>query len=462
MAVAAVQHRDESLAVRLPTDDRHGWGLALLLAVVATLFIRPADLLPSLDQWPIYQFLIVVCLIVSARAVVRQLSYRQLSEQAVTVCLLVLLLSVAASHLSHGRFWSARMASYEVGKLIALYLLIVALINTPRRLALLIRLLVLGITVVAMLVLVDRAGIVPIAALEPVRSHVDSSATADLVDRVRGTGIFQDPNDFGLILVTGLVLTASFLLRPGSGWIRYLWLGPAITLLTTFAMTHSRGAFISLACGVAAVPVYRRGWRAAAASFVCLPLLAILLWGRMTDFTAVNEGTGQSRIQAWSDSLVVFQQYPIFGLGRGLLVEEQDMVTHNSFLHCFAELGIVGGTAFLGCFLAAALGLWSQRHACEGAEGSNSVPDELQELAHVRVYVFAALVAYSAGIVTLSRQFVTPTYLILGLAVATASLQASPPTIWRFKGRFLAFSLLASALTLLAFHVAVRLFVHWQ
>ncbi len=439
MAIAAVQDRDTVLNVRTTLDDRHGWGLALLLTVVATLFLRPADLIPALDNWPIYQFLIVCCLVVSARAVARQLAQRKLGEQTVTTCLLVLLLSVGVSHLSHGFVWGARMSMYEVSKLLAFYLLIAGLVNTPQRLSLFVRWLTIAITTAAVLALLDRAGLISIAALESIQSHGGSGeGQGGLIERIRGTGIFQDPNDFGLILVTGLIFCASFFLRPDRGWPRYLWLGPGIVLSATFAMTHSRGALVSLACALPALLAYRRGWKAGVLTLLWLPLLPILFSDRMTDFSAIDTGTGQSRIQVWSDSLTVFRQYPLFGLGEGLLVEENGVVAHNSFLHCFAELGLFGGTAFLSCFLAAALGLWLLRDECHSPGPPDCIPRELREIAHLRAFVFAALAAYSAGMLTLSRQFVAPTYLILGLAVAAQSLSSPNPVKWQIGKLFLA------------------------
>lgn len=460
MATAAVPNRDTAFRVCAPSDDPHGWGLVLLLAAVAVLFLRPAELLPALADWPIYQFLIVCCLVVSARAIGGQLTQQKLREQIVTACLLILLLSVGVSHLSHGFFWGARMSTYAVTKVVALYLLIVGLVNTPQRLKLFVRWLTLAITVVATLALLDHSAIIDIAALEPVFSH-GKGPEAELVERIRGTGIFQDPNDFGLILVTGLTFSASFLLTPHIGWPRYLWLGPGIVLLVTLILTHSRGALISVACVFPAVVAYRGGWKWGAFFLLCLPLFAIVFSSRMSDFTAIEEGTGQSRIQAWSEGLTIFRQYPIFGLGQGLLVEENGMVTHNSFLQCYAELGMVGGTTFLACFLAAGLNLWSVRDEYMHPAVPDRIPRELQELAHMRVFVFAALVAYSAGMLTLSRQFVAPTYLILGLAAATKSLHASAACTWRLGRKFLTIALVASAGLLLAAQVIVRLFVHW-
>jgi hypothetical protein len=462
MAVATVEKSDTTLCLSAPSDDRLGWGLCLLLAVVATLFVRPADLIPALEGWPIYQFLIACCLIVSFRAVAGQLAHGTLRERMTTSCLLLLLLAVGISHLAHGFLWAARMSLYEVTKLVAFYVLIVALINTPRRLILLVRWLVTAITLVACLALLDRAAIFSVAALETVQSRAAGGpGQTGFVERIRGTGIFQDPNDFGLILVTGLVFSVAFLLKPRSGWPRYLWLIPGGILLVALAMTHSRGALISLAFTFPAALVYRRGWTLGALSLLWIPLLTVVFSGRMTDFSAIEDGTGQSRIQVWSDSLVIFQQYPLFGLGEGLLVEELGVVAHNSFLHCYAELGFLGGTIFVACFLAAALGLWLRRDELGEQQQPVTLSEESREFVRLRVFIFAALAAYAAGMLTISRQFVAPTYLILGLAAAAG---AQPP-VRESKNisstRFWGAALLVSVMALFAFHVAVRLFVRW-
>ena len=67
----------------------------------------------------------------------------------------------------------------------------------------------------------------------------------------------------------------------------------------------------------------------------------------MTSISA-DEGTGQARIQLWSDGLMFFQQSPLFGIGMENYRQFSRHVAHNSFIHCFAELGLLGGTLFLG------------------------------------------------------------------------------------------------------------------
>ena len=274
MATAVLSSTGHPTATRIDSqiDDRHGWGFALLLVTTATLFLRPADLLPSLDKWPIYQGLILACMIVSGRALLRQIGHVQLVNRPVTACLLVLLVAIGASHLSHGFIWGARTSMFEFSKLLAFYLLMIGLINTPRRLFVFAKILALTITGVASLTLLDRHGILSIAALESISDRTNTD-TAMMVDRLRGTGIFQDPNDFGLVLVVGCVLSLAFLFRPSAGWRRYVWLVPTAILITAFSLTHSRGAMLSMACVLPAVLAYRSGAKVAMTSLVLLPVL---------------------------------------------------------------------------------------------------------------------------------------------------------------------------------------------
>ncbi|WP_182864772.1 O-antigen ligase family protein [Rhodopirellula sp. JC639] len=511
MATAVFNTTDHNTIPRIDgdVDDRHGWGFALLLATTATLFVRPADLVPALDNWPIYQFLIVACMIVSARACLNQISNAKLIERPVTASLLVLLVAVAVSHLSHGFLWAARMSTYEVGKLIALYALITGLVNTPARLEFFVRWLTITITTMATLVLLDHFGILSIAALESIQDRgVVQDGTAEQVERIRGTGIFQDPNDLGLILVTGLVFCASFLTKPRTGLVRYGWLIPAAVLMSALALTHSRGALLSLICAISTGLCYFRGGKLSVLALPALSLMALAFSSRMSDVNAIHEGTGQDRIQIWSDSMGVWRQYPLFGLGEGLIVDEIGVVTHNSFLHCFAELGFFGGTAFVACFLAAGIGLWSWRRRRENrpadpmpineptdairhrtqthgqqspltfgpgrsrqtgdltCDRMDTVDDSVIEHARVCGFLFAALMGCIAAMLTISRQFVAPTYLILGLVAAAVNipLDATPqgkPVDLRIGNRFLIVSLLAGAASLLVFYVTIRLLVRW-
>lgn len=104
-------------------------------------------------------------------------------------------------------------------------------------------------------------------------------------------------------------------------------------------------------------------------------------------------------------------------------------MAHNSFVHAYVELGLVGGSLYLAAFVAAAVGLYLVRPA-----------DPL--LAALRPFVLAVLVGYAGGTFSLPRNYVVPTYLVLGLADAylRTAVPFPPPgdrLSWRMVVRFL-------------------------
>jgi putative inorganic carbon (HCO3(-)) transporter len=282
-----------------------------------------------------------------------------------------------------------------------------------------------------------------------------------MIERLRGTGIFGDPNDFGLVLVCGCVLCCAFLFRPAAGWRRYMWLMPTCLILSAFSLTYSRGAMLAMMCVIPALVAYRSGAKVAMTSLLVLPFIAMIFSGRMTDLSAIDQGTGQGRIQIWSESLAIWRQYPMFGLGEGLLVEELNVVSHNSFIHCFAELGALGGTAFLASFLAAGLSLWSIKRYERGHESPAPLSEDSRDLSNMRMFAFAMLVAYAAGLLTLSRQLVTPTYLVLGFATAAHQVGANCTNPWRIGNRLIVTAIGASTGFLFVSYLIVRLLVRW-
>jgi hypothetical protein len=72
-------------------------GFFLFLLVNATLFIRPAEIIPELLDLPIYNVLILSCFGVSFPAVVRRLRARALAEEPLSMCVVGLLVVVTCS-----------------------------------------------------------------------------------------------------------------------------------------------------------------------------------------------------------------------------------------------------------------------------------------------------------------------------------------------------------------------------
>ena len=151
----------------------------------------------------------------------------------------------------------------------------------------------------------------------------------------------------------------------------------------------------------------------------------------MTEFNSVYDGTGQSRIQIWSESLTAFRNAPFLGIGEGLFSDQFGFVCHNSFLQTYSELGFLGGTLFIAIFVTAFAGLIPNGSALHQRIDESTGRKKMSDAMRLRGAVFVVLVGYTVGMLSLSRQFLAPTFLVLGLAVAAQQGDGNPfPKEW--------------------------------
>jgi O-antigen ligase len=395
------------------------------VAVNAVLFLRPADFIPALLGLELYQYLILLCLAVSFPAVLGQLQPAALEKRPISLCVLALLPVVVLSHLAHVRPAQALLFGLAFAKVVVYYLLFVGLVTTPRRVRTLMAWVALFAVISAALTVLDWHKVITLprpqflkgVAVPP--TDLDGAAPSKDIGRLVGVGLFQDPNDLCLFLIVGLILVLSRLADRRDG-LRLLWL-PALPLLGyAFVLTQSRGGLLALLAGLGLLIRLRYGLaRAVLLGALGLPVLLTLLAGRQTDIS-VNATTGQSRIQLWSDGLMMFRSSPLFGVGVDEYAKEAGHVAHNSYLHCFSELGFFGGVCYLGAWCLAVWGL-SQfaRPAPRARPGGPRVEREIldPELRDLYPFLAGAVAAYAVGMLTLTLCYVVPTYTVLGLAV---------------------------------------------
>jgi O-antigen ligase len=242
-----------------------------------------------------------------------------------------------------------------------------------------------------------------------------------VVRRLQATGPFHDPNDLCVLLVVGILLASCGLTDRRKGPWRLAWLGPLFILFYALALTQSRGGFLALLGGLCVFLHARFGWSATLGlGALLLPALFVVFAGRQTDIST-TAGTGQERIQIWSDGLMLFREAPLFGVGMNEFEVFVGHVAHNSYLQAFAELGIFGGILFVGAFFVAFATLRSL-----GTQGRRIVDPELRRL---HPYLTGAVAGYAVGMFTLTLNYIVPTYLVLGLAMSCGRLAATSPPV---------------------------------
>jgi hypothetical protein len=430
---------------------------ALFILVNVSLFVRPAEIVPSLEGWPIYAVLATLALAAALPFVLEQLTLRSLLDRPITACVVGMLAAVVLSHLSSFFIWGARTSGAEFLKVLLYYLLLVGVIDRLDRLRRFLACLVVLAAVAAGLAVMQYHGLIDIPALAAVeQGRIDpETGEGSIVLRIVSTGIFNDPNDLCLLLVLGMAACVHGLEDRRWGFWRFFWIAPLGLFGYAMTLTQSRGGFLGLLAAVVVFIWIRFGWRKGLPiATLALPVMFFLFAGRQTELD-VGEGTAQDRIQLWSEGLTLFRRAPVFGIGCGNFVEEIGQVAHNSFLHSFAELGFFGGTMFLGAFALAFRVL--QRIGPSMTRASDA------DLLRLRPYLMAIVAGYAAGMMSLSRTYVVPTYLILGLAAAYIEIARGQAALNlpKVSTRLTARLVMLGGGFLIGTYAFVRLFVHW-
>ncbi|TCV97618.1 O-antigen ligase [Luteibacter rhizovicinus] len=170
--------------------------------------------------------------------------------------------------------------------------------------------------------------------------------------RIQYVGIFNDPNDLGLLFAATLPM-AFYLSRRGGMLGRLFWLSGALLLLYAVYLTNSRGALLAVLVVAGGYVWYRRGVVTAGVlgviGLTCLKILS----SRMQELD-VDEESALGRVDAWYSGLHMFMSHPLFGVGAGNFTEYNELTAHNSFVLVLAETGFIGfmlWLAFVGyCF----------------------------------------------------------------------------------------------------------------
>jgi O-antigen ligase len=165
--------------------------------------------------------------------------------------------------------------------------------------------------------------------------------------RIQYVGIFNDPNDLGMLFV--MCLPMAFYLSTRGGWLglkRLFWWTAIVLLVWGCYLTNSRGTLLAM---VAMLGVYI--WRTRGifwASLLGAGALGglMMLPSRMQEMD-VSEASAMGRVESWYEGIQMFIGSPVFGIGAGGYSDLHELTAHNSFVLVLAETGIVGFTVWL-------------------------------------------------------------------------------------------------------------------
>jgi O-antigen ligase len=298
-----------------------------------------------------------------------------------------------------------------LGKSLVVFLLIASVVDTPRRLRIL---------------MASMIGWGMVAALYAIVQYRSGEFDGQRIEGFQSP-LATNPNDLALTLNILLGLALGLLPLARRGTRRVLLLGAIAILIAGIVATFSRGGFVTLgALGVAWMlrTVRTRGVQA----IVAVVLVAVIFTlaapseylGRLStifDSQADETGSASERWEVMGTALGYIAERPLFGFGLGnsrhvtVVRGGPDREAHNAYLKAGAELGVGGLFVYTMFVLSALFAARRVRRRLQRDPDSG----ELAQLAHG---VEMAVMAFAVGALFSPVPYHFYFYYPAGLAVA--------------------------------------------
>jgi len=317
---------------------------ALLLIYLLIYIIRPSEWVPGMVGTPLLMIVGVLSVVTIILGVISGKSSNVLSGD-VERMMLGFIVSICLSQLFHGYFGGAINSIERFLPSMVGFFLVVTAVNERKKFNLLVLVLVALVSFVAYQGIQQFNTGYAIGGMEPVYEYATATDGERIrIPRVRWYGIFNDPNDLGLLLIIVIPFLINML-------IQHKFVVPLVSLsLVIPALYHTNSRGSMLAGAVAIISYFLIRFRSKKGFLLGLLLIVpLLLLGpsRMGDLSGKEE-SAYGRIESWYQGYQMFKSNPFFGVGMGSYTDYHELTAHNSFVLVMAELGFVGLFFFTG------------------------------------------------------------------------------------------------------------------
>lgn len=387
---------------------KHGHTLSFIGLFVFTflVYFRPYEVFPSLVWLTGSAFWVATftlfCFIPTQLGLENRITIRTGEVNAVLLLVLAGLLSIPLA-LDKGKAWGAFV---DYLKVIVMFIVMINVVRTQRRLNLLIGLVLLVSCVLSIGAIYD----------------FETGNLALKGTRIAGVlgGLFENPNDIALHLVTIVPISAALLISAKS--ILKKMVLAVCTLLMTGGVfvTFSRGGFLGLVCVFLVL-----AWKLARRNRALVVVGAILLVGiavavapssYRTRISTTNDDSAIARTDDLKRSIFIALHHPVFGVGMNnyILFSNSNKATHNSYTQVAAEMGFPALAVYIVLLL---ISLKSLRKIEKRAL--------FRSLAYyVSIGLQASLVGFMVSSFFASVVYLWYLYYLVGYTVALARLSA--------------------------------------
>lgn len=406
--------------VERAAPDRDSLAFKSLLAFTFVLFFRPQDSLPFLE--PLHLADITAVFAVISLVMERLNRGAAISRMSVELVLLLMMAGVMIITAPFSIWPGGAVGVFTdlYGKVIIVFTLILNTVTTRKRFVRFVTVVVLGTSYIGVRAVLDY--------VRGVNLYEDG--------RVGGAvgGLFGNPNDMALNMVTFLPLAMALVLIRGRPMVRALALVGVPAIAAAIVFSKSRGGTIGLVM-MLVVLLYQVGrirpGAAVAVVVTCLvaiPLLPPSFVLRMSSIYNAEEdttGSREARHRLLLEGYQAFLDNPVVGLGAGQFSNYQPdrrdepwRETHNAVLQVASELGVFGLAVFIalvGTGFAAVLGaIAAVRRMRRPPSNGPGARDELEVFGAA---LAAGLTGWVAAAMFASVAYYWTFYIVLGLAV---------------------------------------------
>jgi len=343
---ASVIDPEQATALLNPLDANtflkpgHVFSFAALFVFTIVLYARPAEFYPSAitnSLALIIGIITLACFIPAQISLEGKFTARPAEVNLVLLFMLTALLSIPLA-IDPAVAWTEFSGTFVRGILI--FIIIINVVRTPRRLNAL-----LFVSVATAIVLSAQAMNDYRLGLMMVEGYRAAG---------RGHGIFGNTNDMALHIVTMLPISLAFFFGSRNPFAKIIHASCAAVMTFGIVLSYSRGAFLGalVVFGFFAMRIGRRSKfeiaallvAASAAIIVLAPsgygdrLLSIFMPGLDTN------GSADSRRGELFRSIYVALRHPLLGIGMGNYqpnMSFKGLVTHNSYTQVASEMGMI-------------------------------------------------------------------------------------------------------------------------
>lgn len=381
---------------------RRGHSLSFFSLFLFTflVYFRPYELFQSLEWLSSAAFWVAVITLVifipTQLGLENTITARPREVNLILLLLLIALISIPFAH-DPLTAWETFV---EYSKVVVMFIVMINIVRTESR-------------VKALIVLVLTASvIISIAGVNDYRIG-NLALQGRRIEGIIG-GLFSNPNDLALHLVTMVPLTVGLALSARSYLKKLLYWFCGLIVTAGIIVTFSRGGFLALAC-----VVFFLCWKLASrgrAFFGILGLSFVLVLVALAPGAfhsrLTRDGSAIARTDDLKRSIFLAVRNPIFGIGMGnfIFYSNQAKATHNAYTQVAAELGLIAATFYVLFIVAPFKGFRFIERECEGMK-------KKPPIYYLSVGLQASLIGYMVASFFASVAYLWYVYYLVGYSV---------------------------------------------